>query len=213
MARVTRQTVPKPNDPPQVVIEWEKDFGYLNAAYFTPLAGGTRCAASYTADPHQKLIEWPWMRAHNVAAIGGAAGAHGGGVERIFRNAQLAERDVMSWQGFSPNMPLNGTVVDANYPVTPKSSIGIWASWCNFDAYDFTLETVTLDDGLQDKWMLLVDGEICSAYGAVLLSAGKYRIFLVRERFDTLRAAHNINAEVWVFRLDQGGIFSRRWTR
>jgi hypothetical protein len=30
------------------------------------------------------------------------------------------------------------------------------------------------------------------------LAAGKYRIFLTRGRFDTIREAHNIGAEVWV---------------
>jgi hypothetical protein len=84
------------------------------------------------------------------------------------------------------------------------------------DSIENTIDNVTRRIRFLDEWMVIVGNEICSAFGATLLGAGKYRLFLVRERFDTAREAHNIGAEVWVVLAAGRGVVSgarTRWKR
>jgi hypothetical protein len=205
-ARVTSMTIPKPKGAPEITLEWELDRGYLNAEFFTPEAGVFAASGGLYDPPPQKLIEWPWMREHNTPQLLTLLARTGGGSVGFFAHARWPS-GTYELAGFTQNMAMKGHVVDANYPADTTVIDGGLGIVVQFDGYDGTLETITLDDALENKWMLMVDGEICSAYGATLLAIGKYRIFLVRELFDTVRAAHNINAEVWVFRLDSAAFF------
>lgn len=205
-ARVKTLTIPRPKASPDITLQWELDHGHLNAEYFTPIAEVPAPGGGAPAAAPQKLIEWPWMREHNTPRLVALLARTVGGSAGYFAH-QRWPSGTYEEVGFSFNFPMKGHVVDANYPAATEIIDGGLGIVVQFDGYDATLENITLEDGLQNKWMLMVDGEICSAYGATLLAAGKYRIFLVRERFDTVRAAHLINAEVWVFRLDSAPFF------
>jgi hypothetical protein len=198
LMRVREQTLPKPNDPPVVTVLAEMDRSYLNTEYYSPVEG-TFTPAGFSADPApMAIMEWPWMREHDVPMLALLIARTTGLATGFFAHMR---RPSGSYEliGFSNGYAMHGAVVDANYSATTADLDDMVGMVVQFDEIDQVMENVSINDALLDELLVVVGGEICSAFNATLLAAGKYRIYLARARYDTVKAAHNIGAVVWVF--------------
>lgn len=201
IVRVSEQILPAPGKPPVVQIAWAVDRGYLSAANYVPSPDTPPSAPSLEpiANAYEKILEMPWTREFAVPQIAALA-ARGNALATGLRCHHRKPSGAYEEQGASPHFTQRGHVVDANYPATTPTIDDDIGLVVQLDGVDATVAVVPFADALQDELLLFVDGEICSAFGAVLLAAGKYRIYLIRGRYDTRSATHNINAEVWITR-------------
>jgi hypothetical protein len=198
-ARVKEHTLPAPKGDPEVLIRFELDRSYLNADYYNPalVPPGTAAAADTVMAP--LVMEWPWMREHATPKILALPGRLNPAAVGFFAHRARPSGSYDPF-GYSQDFGLHGQVVEANYPATTNVIDGGLGLVVQFDTVDQTIDNVPLADALLNEWLVMVNGEICSAFGATLLAAAKYRLFLVRGRFDTVREAHAIGDHVWVAR-------------
>ena len=63
---------------------------------------------------------------------------------------------------------------------------------------DLTFENPAFADNLFADYLLFVNDEIIAPFDAVLISGNEWRIFGIRNRFDTVRATHPNASEVWI---------------
>jgi hypothetical protein len=202
--RVKEQTLPEPKKGPEVGIAFERDFSYLNADYYAPMFTPPAAAGAGASRAPMLAMEWPWMRENNVPMVALLSGRLAGGASFFFAHKQWPSGVYELVDTFG-RFALHGVVADANYPATDVIDGGLGLVVA-LDTFDTTIDNVPLSDALLDEWLVILPGsagwpdEICSAFGATLLSAGKYRLYLVRGRFDTARVLHAIGDEVWVVR-------------
>jgi hypothetical protein len=67
-----------------------------------------------------------------------------------------------------------------------------------FDSPDNDLDEYTFLEAQENRLLLFVGNEILSCWNAQLIAAGRYRLRVIRARYDTKRQAHPTGAEVWV---------------
>lgn len=205
--RVLEQTLPKPKGEPEVALKWELDRSYLNGEFYAPqmdppTAGGAGGGAAVAV----KLMEWPWMFGHTqpmlLALVARSAGSATGFLAHMRKPSGSYEQI-----GFSQNFAMHGEVVDEDYPEATDPIDATVGMVVQLDSFDNEVESLSEDDVELDDLLVVCGDEIASAFGATLLAAGKYRIFLARGRYDTIAEAHAQGEEVWIFRRREGAFF------
>lgn len=207
VARVMEQTYPGPKDAPVVKLGWQLDRSNLNTSGYAAAAEPVPPAGITLGPATQRVIEWPWVRDEGVPQVAMLLRREYAEASGFFAHVERpsGSYDLLGW---TPFYALHGAIVDANYPMTNviDDALGMVVL---LDGSETTFSDTgePLSDGLLNEWLVVVGDEICSAFNVTLLAAGKYRLHLVRERFDTVRAAHAIGAEVWIFKRTQAALF------
>lgn len=81
------------------------------------------------------------------------------------------------------------------------------------DSTDNEIGEYDLNDALEGNLLAFVNDEILALYEATLIAAATYECKVIRERFDTVRASHSMNDEVWVAVQDHLGVYDPRRPR
>jgi hypothetical protein len=67
-----------------------------------------------------------------------------------------------------------------------------------FDSPDNDLDEITFLEAQENRLLLFVGNEILSGWDPQLTGPGRYRLRVIRARYDTRRQTHPVGAEIWV---------------
>lgn len=91
-------------------------------------------------------------------------------------------------------------VLQERYPVTGTFDETVGMS-IRLEGTDRTLPaTFPIDDAFLNDWLLFVDDEIISIFGARLIGSGQYRVFGIRGRYDTVPRQHLAESPVFILK-------------
>lgn len=206
-ARVIEQTLPRPKGEPEILLRWELDRSYLNADYFAPtLTPPAQGGSGGGGAIDLAVMEWPWERPHGEPQLLALVARDSGDT-----TAFLAHRQKPSGSyeliGSSTGFAMHGEVVDEDYPDSTAAVDATVGMVVQLDSFDQEVENLSVDDVGLNELLVIVNGEIASGFGATLLAAGKYRIYLARGRYDTIAEEHLQGSEVWIVRRSEAAFF------
>jgi hypothetical protein len=200
--RLTEKNFPDAGRP-RVEIQFQVDRSYLNSDdLFIPSTPPPNPAPVNEPAPivKQRLIELPYGVAVDgyENGIGFLAARPNGMTTSLHvhrRKPSGSYEDILS----APNYARHGLLKE-EYPAETDlidDDIGLLIQ---LDQTDTTLPNFPYDDALTNDWLLFVDGEIMSLFNATLVAAGKYRVYAIRNRFDTERKRHYVGTDVFIMR-------------
>jgi hypothetical protein len=199
-------------DRPVVEVLYEVDRGNLAAQFFAPPEIEPPPPPDYTPQPitSQAILELPhsariprrgewllWLAARPT--------------KTTTRALVHKQRPSSSYEQVSEvrRFAFHGTL-DAAYPIDTEhvdNSLGLSITFTGIDTDLSALTSLTADDATENPWLLSVNGELLSVFGATLLAPGQYRLYAIRARADTCREAHAEDDEVWLFQTAGAGVY------
>lgn len=198
VVRVTEHILPAPGRPPVVQLSWVVDRGYLSAANYVPSPDTPPSAPSLEPIPNafEQVIEMPWVREFAVPQIIALA-ARGNALATGLRCHHRKPSGSYEELGTTPHFAFHGTLHE-DYPDTTLTVDSLRGLVVQLDGTDLALDPVAFDDALLNELLVIVNEEILSAFNAVLLDPGKYRLHAIRGRYDTRPRYHAADDEVWI---------------
>jgi hypothetical protein len=197
--RITEKTLPDPGSP-RAELQFTVDRGYLNADdLYIPEPPPTNPAPVYTPTAIQKslIVELPYgVRTNGYVNGISFIAARPSAVTTSFhanRKKPSGSYEDLLTSGFGRH-----GVLKEEYPAETDLIDDALGFLVQLDQIDTTLPSFPYEDALTNDYVVFIDGEILSMFSATLVAAGKYRVYAIRNRFDTLRKRHYVGADVFI---------------
>jgi hypothetical protein len=196
LCRVERLALPAPGQS-EATVSFAEDTGFFNGDHYAAVADvpPTETVFEVQALAFQKLLEAPWGLAETNTPRIVFLAARGDTVSNGF-NVWKQRGDLSYRQtGSADSFALRGHLV-VDYPADTlliDDQLEI-----QFDSPDNDLDEYTFLEAQESQLLLFVGSEILSGWDPQLTGPGRYRLRVIRARYDTKRQAHPTGAEVWV---------------
>ena len=200
LCRITEKTVPSP-DRPRVEIEFTRDTSYVSDEYYTPPAEPYTPPVAPTILPItvSRILELPYgVRANQYVAGVGFMAARPQSIATRFAVHRKKPSGAYEAASTSETNWSRRGVVQEHYngsTLLVDNALGVHIKLTGTDK---TLPDIALEDALTNDWLLFVNDEIMSIFGATLIGTDEYRVYAIRARYDTRRATHFAGSEVFI---------------
>lgn len=186
---------------PQVTLQVRRDRAYLAAATVTPDAYTPPTPPTYApvAFSNEVIKELPYgifeLRDPLLAAIVDRPTTM---TTRAVVHAKRADASFVQVRDIF-NFAVRGHLL-AGYSADTNVIDRDTGMLIEIDSEDSTMPDIDWQSALTNEYLLWVNDEIMSVFGATLVAAGQYRLYGIRGRFDTRRAAHSTSDVVRILR-------------